>query len=68
MLGAFFMTFLSVKCYGSTAVSKTASGGSTPSTDANYVGVAEWLRSGLQIHVWEFDSHRPLHFRLTDKL
>ena len=31
MLGAFFM---SVKCYGSTAVSKTASWGSTPCTDA----------------------------------
>ena len=26
--------FLSVKCYGSTAVSKTASRGSTPCTDA----------------------------------
>ena len=35
ILGAFFMSFLSVKCYGSTAVSKTASRGSTPCTDAN---------------------------------
>ena len=32
MLGAFFM---GVKCYGSTSVSKTESGGSTPSTPAN---------------------------------
>jgi hypothetical protein len=34
-LGAFF----SVKCYGSTSVSKTESRGSTPRTDAN---IGEW--------------------------
>ena len=68
---------MSVKCYGSTSVSKTESRGSTPCTDAKLrsiaqlgsalalgargrrfesyysdqiVSVAEWLRSGLQIH------------------
>ena len=49
MLGAFFMSFKSVKCYGSTSVSKTEGRGSTPCTDAKYVSVAEWLRKGLQI-------------------
>ena len=32
---------------------------------SQYVSVAEWLRSGLQIHVYRFDSCRSLHFRLT---
>jgi hypothetical protein len=37
--------FKSVKCYGSTAVSKTASRGSTPCTDAKLVNVAQLVRA-----------------------
>ena len=38
--------FKSVKCYGSTAVSKTASRGSTPCAYANYAGVAQLVERG----------------------
>ena len=36
-----------------------------PAGSDYFVGVAEWLRSGLQIHVYRFDSCRPLQIRLT---
>ena len=40
---------ISVKCYGSTAVSKTAGEGSTPSTGASkeFGRVAEWFKASV---------------------
>ncbi len=49
------------KCYGSTAVSKTAREGSTPSARANLQRESDGSGTGLQNRVTRFDPAALLH-------